>query len=142
MNDKPLFGSEQFVGNDKGTDGVIAGPAASIPNHVGVPPRLGRRTWPDQVEHPCTSESRTGRRRQGESPLGPKIFNMGVICSEDFIEDFAHTQMRVGVRFPRRLGLLIQRAPGRDHPGDVFGGCLSKQECQPFLLGEGPRRCA
>ena len=142
MNDKPLFGSEQFVGNDKGTDGVIAGPTASIPNHVGVPSlRPAYFAGSSRAIH-ARQNREPARWRQGESPLGPKIFNIGVICSEDFIEDFAHTQMRVGVRFPRRLGLLIQRAPGRGHPGDIFGGCLSKQECQPFLLGEGPRRCA
>src|SRR5260370_15454411 len=36
VNDKPFLGSEQFVGNDQGPNGILAGAAAGVADDVGI----------------------------------------------------------------------------------------------------------
>ena len=90
MDDEPLACAKKLVADHKRANGVVAGTAAGITNHVRV-------AFPEAGE-PCRIQSRVHasqnreppRGRHAESAFSAKAFAVGVVGGQYFINNSTH----------------------------------------------------
>jgi hypothetical protein len=87
VDDEPLSGAEQLVGDDQRTDRVIAGPAAGITDDVRV--AFAQACVLGGVEHGVHAgeDGEASCRWQGESALRAERRRVLVVCLQDFVEN-------------------------------------------------------
>lgn len=90
MNDEEFAGAKKFVADDQGTDGVVAGTAASIANNVGIAFRESGKLCGVEARVHASENGEMPRRRNGEFGFVAEIGGVFGVGFQDFRENLAH----------------------------------------------------
>ena len=120
VDDEPLAGTQQLVGNDQRADGVIAGAAAGIADDVGValrePGILGRI----EAGVHAGEDGEVSARRHGQAAFIAEIGRIALVGSQDFIHDGTHACLLVHAAMTGSAGpSRIRTAASIGLPGEV-----------------------